>query len=201
MAISLKKGEKVNLSKENAGLSKVIVGLGWDEVEQDTSGGFFSKLLSAPKQHIDCDASAIMLKNGKFTDSKDLVYFNNLKHKSGTVIHKGDNLTGAGEGDDEEIFIDLANVPSEYDKIVIVANIYQAQQRNQHFGMVKNAFIRILDESTFKVLCKFDLTESYPDMTAMVFGEIYRHNNEWKFNAVGQGTKDTGIQALVNRYK
>ena len=121
MSISLQKGQKVSLSKDNAGLSKVIIGLGWDEVQQ-ARGGLF-----APKpQPIDCDASAILLKNGKFTDKTDVVYFGNLRHKSGTVQHMGDNLTGAGAGDDEQIIVDLANVPGEYDRIVIVVNIYQA---------------------------------------------------------------------------
>jgi stress response protein SCP2 len=194
MSISLQKGQKVNLSKENAGLSRVMVGLGWDEVERKR--GFF-----APKpQPIDCDASAILLKNGKLAGKQDLVYFGNLSHKSGTVQHLGDNLTGAGEGDDEQIIVDLSAIPTEYDRVVIVVNIYQAYQRKQHFGLIKNAFIRLVDAKTNVEMCKYNLSEDYSNMTAMIFGEIYRHNGEWKFNAIGQGTKDPGLGELANRY-
>lgn len=195
MSISLQKGQKVSLSKEHAGLSKVVIGLGWDEVEQG-KGGFFSK---KPKP-IDCDASALLLINGKLTSNEDIIYFGNLRHKSGTIQHMGDNLTGAGEGDDEQIVVDLANVPSEYDRIVLVVNIYQAVQRNQHFGMIKNAFIRLVDGRNNNEMCKYDLTENYSGMTAMIFGEVYRHNGEWKFNAIGQGTNDPGLGELAKRY-
>ncbi len=144
MSISLKKGQRVSLSKDNAGLSKIIVGLGWDEVQQSRGGGL-GRLFGARPQEIDCDASAILLKDGKLTNMQDLVYFGNLSHKSGTVNHMGDNLTGAGDGDDEQIIIDLSRVPEEYDRIVIVVNIYQAVRRKQHFGMIENAFIRLVD--------------------------------------------------------
>ena len=195
MSVSLQKGQKVSLSKDNAGLSKVVIGLGWDEVEQKR-GGFF-----APKpKPIDCDASALLLKNGKLVDKADIVYFGNLRHKSGTVQHMGDNLTGAGDGDDEQIVVDLARVPSEYDRIVLVVNIYHAIQRNQHFGMIQNAFIRLVDGRTNREMCRYNLTESYSGMTAMIFGEVYRHNGEWKFNAIGQGTNDPGLGELANRY-
>jgi stress response protein SCP2 len=171
-----------------------MVGLGWDEVERKR--GFF-----APKpQPIDCDASAILLQNGKFVGKQDLIYYGNLSHKSGTVQHMGDNLTGAGEGDDEQIIVDLAKMPAEYDRIVIVVNIYQAYQRKQHFGLVKNAFIRLVDAKTNTEMCKYNLSEDYSGMTAMIFGEIYRHDGEWKFNAIGQGTKDPGLGELANRY-
>ena len=206
MSVSLQKGQKVNLSKDNAGLAKVIVGLGWDEAKPSGGGGggFFATLFgggaATTHQAIDCDASAIMLKNGKFVDRTDLVYFGNLKHKSGTVNHMGDNLTGEGEGDDEQIVIDLSRVPSEYDKIVIVVNIYQAVQRKQHFGMIENAFIRLVDARNNKEMCKYNLTENYSGMTAMIFGEIYRHNGEWKFNAMGNGTTDPGIGELCRRF-
>ena len=206
MSVSLQKGQKVNLSKDNAGLAKVIVGLGWDEAKPSggSGGGFFATLFgggaTASHQAIDCDASAIMLKNGKFVDKTDLVYFGNLKHKSGTVNHMGDNLTGEGEGDDEQIVIDLSRVPAEYDKIVIVVNIYQAVQRKQHFGMIENAFIRLVDARNNKEMCKYNLTENYSGMTAMIFGEIYRHNGEWKFNAMGNGTTDPGIGELCRRF-
>lgn len=194
MSINLQKGQKVSLTKDNGGLSKVLVGLGWDEVEQKRG-------LFAPKpQSIDCDASALMLVGGKVTDKADIIYFGNLKHKTGTVQHLGDNLTGAGDGDDEQIIIDLASVPAQYDRIVMVVNIYQAIQRKQHFGLIQNAFIRIVDGSTNTEMCKFNLTEDYSNMTAMIFGEIYRHNGEWKFNAIGQGTTDPGLPEVVNRY-
>ena len=200
MSISLQKGQKVSLSKDNAGLAKVIVGLGWDEVKSSSGGGLFSSLFKAQPKPIDCDASAIMLKNGKFVDQKDLVYYGNLRHKSGTVNHQGDNLTGEGEGDDEQIIIDLSKVPQEYDKIVIVVNIYQAVQRNQHFGLIENAFIRLVDARGNRELCKYNLSENYDGMTAMIFGEVYRHNGEWKFSAIGQGTKDPGLVELCRRY-
>ena len=206
MSVSLQKGQKVNLSKDNAGLAKVIVGLGWDEAKPSGGGGggFFATLFgggaATTHQAIDCDASAIMLKNGKFVDRTDLVYFGNLKHKSGTVNHMGDNLTGEGEGDDEQIVIDLSRVPAEYDKIVIVVNIDQAVQRKQHFGMIENAFIRLVDARNNKEMCKYNLTENYSGMTAMIFGEIYRHNGEWKFNAMGNGTTDPGIGELCRRF-
>ena len=112
----------------------------------------------------------------------------------------GDNLTGAGAGDDEQIMISLAQVPEQYDHIVLVVNIYQAAKRKQSFGMIKNAFIRIIDGRTNQEMCKYDLSESYDGMTAMIFGEVYRHNGEWKFNAIGQATQDDGLQELIKRY-
>ncbi len=195
MSVSLQKGQKVSLSKDNAGLSKVIIGLGWDEAKP-AKRGFF-----APKpQPIDCDASAILLMNGKLCANDDVIYFNNLRHKTGTVQHMGDNLTGAGDGDDEQIVVDLAAIPEQYDRIVIVVNIYQAYQRKQHFGMIENAFIRLVDARNNTEMCKYNLSEDYTNMTAMIFGEIYRHSGEWKFNAVGQGTQDPGLGELVNRF-
>lgn len=194
MSVSLQKGQKVSLSKEHAGLSNVLVGLGWDEAPR-------KKGLFAPKpQAIDCDASAILLKNGKLCGKEDLVYFGNLRHPSGTVQHMGDNLTGAGEGDDEQILVDLSKVPNEYDRIVIVVNIYEAYERKQHFGMIENAFIRLVDGRNNNEMCKYNLSEDYSNMTAMIFGEIYRHNGEWKFSAVGQGTTDPGLGQLAHRY-
>lgn len=201
MSISLQKGQKVSLTKEGKeGLDKVIVGLGWDEAKSGGKGGLFGSLFSAPTQNIDCDASAIMLKNGKLVDGKDVIYFGNLQHTSGAVKHMGDNLTGAGEGDDEQIMIELSRVPAEYDRIVFVVNIYQAVQRQQHFGMIQNAFIRIVDARNRQELCKFNLSENYNGMTAMIFGEAYRHNGEWKFNAVGQATTDPALPDLCRRY-
>lgn len=112
----------------------------------------------------------------------------------------GDNLTGAGEGDDEQIIVDLSGVPQEYDRLVFVVNIYQAQKRGQHFGMIRNAFIRLVDASKNSEMCRYNLTDDYSGMTAMIFGEVYRHNGEWKFNAIGQGTTDPGVGELVQRY-
>jgi len=194
MSVSLQKGQKVSLSKDHAGLSKVIVGLGWDEVKRKT--GFF-----APKpQPVDCDASALALINGKLVYKEDIVFFGNLRHPTGTIEHMGDNLTGAGEGDDEQIMVDLSRIPQEYDRIVIVVNIYQAVARKQHFGMIENAFIRLVNAADQTEMCKYNLTDDYSGMTAMIFGEIYRHNGEWKFNAIGQGTNDPGLGELAKRY-
>ena len=194
MSISLQKGQKVNLSKDNAGLSKIMIGLGWDEVQRKRG-------LFAPKpQEIDCDASALLLTGGKVRRKEDLVFFGNLRHDSGAVLHMGDNLTGAGDGDDEQIAVDLSMVPAQYDRIVIVVNIYQAVERRQHFGMIQNAFIRLVDARNNNEMCKYNLTEDYSGMTAMIFGEVYRHNGEWKFNAIGQGTNDRSIGEIANRY-
>ena len=195
MSVKLQTGQKVSLSKENAGLSTVVVGLGWDEVEQKRKGFFASK----PKP-IYCDAFAILLKNGKLTDNNDVVYFGNLTHYTQSVRHMGDNLTGAGEGDDEQIIIDLNSVPAEYDRIVLAVNIYQARERAQHFGMIQNAFIRLVDGRNNSEMCIYNLTENYSNQTAMLFGEVYRHNGVWKFNAVGQGTTDNSIGEFARRY-
>ncbi len=196
MAISLQKGQKVSLTKDNVGLNKILVGLGWDEAKR--SKGLFS---FKPQQSVDCDASVILLTNGKLAAPKeDIVFFGNLRHKSGAIQHMGDNLTGAGDGDDEQIAIDLASVPSQYDRIVVVVNIYQAVSRHQHFGMIENAFCRIVDGRNNQELCRYNLTENYSGMTSMIFGEVYRHNGEWKFNAIGQGTTDPGLGELIKMY-
>lgn len=198
MSVSLKKGQKVSLTKERAGLSKIVIGLGWDEVKSEKRG--FASLFAAKPQDIDCDASAILLKNGKFVDKSDIVYFGNLRHKSGTVEHMGDNLTGAGVGDDEQIMVQLVDLPQDYDRIVLVVNIYQAIERKQHFGMIQNAFIRLIDAVANVEICRYNLTDNYSGMTAMIFGEVYRHGEEWKFNAIGQGTNDAGLNDLVKRF-
>ena len=189
MPINLSKGQKVDLTKGNPGLKNVMVGLGWDVNAFDSGADF------------DLDAAAFMLgSNGKCPTEKEFVFYGNLEHPSGSIKHMGDNLTGAGEGDDEQIVIDLSRVPAEYDKIVIVVNIYQAVQRKQHFGMIENAFIRLVDARNNKEMCKYNLTENYSGMTAMIFGEIYRYNGEWKFNAIGNGTKDPGLGELCQRF-
>lgn len=190
MPICLTKGQKVSITKDNPGLSKVVVGLGWDINQFDTGGAF------------DLDTAAFMLTDsGKVSKPEDFVFFGNLVHPSHSVQHMGDNLTGAGDGDDEQILVDLSRIPEKYDKIVIVVNIYQPIQRNQHFGMIQNAFIRLVDGKTNTEMCKYNLTENYSGMTAMIFGEIYRHNGEWKFNAIGQGTNDPGLGELSNKYR
>ena len=199
MAVNLQKGQKVNLKKDNGqALGRVMIGLGWDPIEKGASGGFLSSLFGS-NDNIDCDASVILLQGGNLKDNADIVYFGNLKHSSGAVRHMGDNLTGDGDGDDEQVFVDLNAVPANYDKLVFVVNIYQAMKRKQHFGMIKNAFIRIVDDSG-KEFCRYDLSEKYVGMTAMIFGEIYRHNGEWKFNAIGQATKDGDLGTMAKRY-
>ncbi len=195
MSVNLQKGQKVELRKNTGGsLRRVMVGLGWDEVQQKRS--FFG-----PKpQDIDCDASAVLCVDGKLQNVADLVFYNNLCHISGAVRHMGDNLTGAGEGDDEQIMVDLQSLPSQYDKIVFVVTIYQAHARNQHFGMIRNCFIRICDAETNQELCKYNLSENYTNMTAMIFGELYRYNGSWKFNAIGQPTQDDSISDMAKRF-
>ena len=194
MGISLQKGQKVSLTKEKAGLNRIVIGLGWDEVERKR--GFFAPKPTA----IDCDASALVLQDGKLKGKEDIVYFGNLKHHTGAIMHMGDNLTGAGAGDDEQIIVELSKIPEKYDKIILVVNIYDAYKRKQHFGMIKNAFIRLVDERDGKEVCRYNLSESYDNMTAMVFGEVYHHNGDWKFNAVGQGPQDEGLGQLAQRY-
>lgn len=200
MSVSLQKGQKVSLTKENSNLNKVVIGLGWDQIQKPGSSGGILGLFSAKPAEIDCDASALLLKNGKLASKEDIVYFGNLRHTSKAVIHQGDNLTGAGDGDDEQIVVQLANVPQEYDRIVIVVNIYHAVKRKQHFGMIQNAFCRLVDANKNVEMCRYNLTEDYSGMYAMIFGEIYRHNGEWKFNAIGQGTQDPGLSELAGRY-
>ncbi len=202
MGVNLVKGQKVNLQKsDGSSLHKVIVGLGWDEAQPQKSGGLLGSLFGSSKtQNIDCDASAFLCVSGKVVSNSDIVYFGNLNHVSGSVQHMGDNLTGAGDGDDEQIVVNLDQVPQNYDKIAFVVNIYQASQRNQHFGMIQNAFIRIVDADTNQELCKYNLSENYDNMTAMIFGEIYRHNGQWKFSAVGQATADNDIKSLARRF-
>jgi stress response protein SCP2 len=189
MSISLQKGQRVNLQKEDgSALKRVFVGLGWDPAQQ---GG----------QDIDCDASAILCdSHGKIISGKDLVYFGALIHPSGTVRHSGDNITGDGDGDDEEIVVELYAVPKEYEKIVFVVNIYQAEERRQHFGMIRNAFIRIVDAESNKEILKYNLSENYANMTALICAEIYRKDGTWKFNALGQATKDNSLSTILKRY-
>ena len=200
MAVNLQKGQKVDLTKGNPGLRHIMVGLGWDEAKKGV-GGLIGGLFGG-NQDIDCDASAILLNTeGKFVANKDVVYFGNLTHRSDAVKHMGDNLTGAGEGDDEQIFVDLGKIPESFSKIVFVVNIYEAKARKQNFGMIKNAFIRLVDSDKRSEMCRYNLSENYDGMTAMIFGEIYRHNGEWKFSAIGQGTTDDNIGEITKRYR
>jgi len=204
MSVNLQKGQKVSLKKSDGRkLSRLMVGLGWDaatESDAPKSGGFFSRIFSSKPANIDCDASVFVCRGGKFTSQEDLVYFGNLEHYSGAVKHMGDNLTGEGEGDDEQIFVDLDKIPADYDKLIFVVNIYQAVSRKQHFGMIRNAYIRIIDPDTREELCRFNLSDDYTDMLSMIAGEVYRYKGEWKFNALGTGTKDTGLGDLSKRF-
>lgn len=201
MGVNLQKGQKVSLKKENGqALTRICVGLGWDPaVQEKKSGGFFGSLFGGSTEDIDCDASVFVCRAGHLSSVDDIVYFGNLTHSSGAVRHTGDNLTGEGEGDDEQILVDLASVPEVYDKLVFVVNIYDAVSRKQDFGMIANAFIRICDDHG--EFCRYNLSDSYAGMTALIFGEIYRHNGEWKFNAIGQGTKDPGLRELAKRFQ
>ena len=188
MAISLQKGQKVDLTKGNAGLSKLLVGLGWDTNRYDGGSDF------------DLDAAAFLLgDNGKVVSDADFVFYGNLKHTSGSVEHAGDNLTGAGDGDDEIIKIDLANVPTGVAKIAFTVTIHEAQERSQNFGMVSNAFIRVADDSNGTELIRYDLGEDYSIETAVVIGELYRNGAEWKFNAIGSGFSG-GLAALCRNF-
>ena len=188
MPVNLKKGQKVSLTKENPGLKRVVVGLGWDVNAFDTGGDF------------DLDAAAFLLTDsGKVKDSGDFVFYGNLKHTSGSVQHMGDNLTGAGDGDDEQIKVDLSMVPEDISKIAFSATIYEAEARRQNFGQVNNAFIRIYNEETGEEILRYDLGEDFSLETAVVFGELYKNGNEWKFNAIGSGYQG-GLAALCANY-
>ena len=188
MAVSLKKGQKVDLTKGNPGLSKLLIGLGWDTNKYDGGHDF------------DLDAAAFLLgADGKVTSDADFVFYNNLKHASGSVEHLGDNLTGAGEGDDEQIKIDLAAVPASIEKIDFTVTIHEGESRNQNFGQVSNAFIRVVDEANNTELIRYDLGEDFSIETAVVVGELYRNNGEWKFNAIGSGFQG-GLSALGRNF-
>ena len=188
MPVNLKKGQKVSLTKENPGLKRVVVGLGWDVNAFDTGGDF------------DLDAAAFLLTDsGKVKDSGDFVFYGNLKHTSGSVQHMGDNLTGAGDGDDEQIKVDLSMVPEDISKIAFSATIYEAEARRQNFGQVNNAFIRIYNEETGEEILRYDLGEDFSIETAVVFGEVYKNGEEWKFNAIGSGYQG-GLAALCANY-
>lgn len=188
MGISLAKGQKISLSKTNPGLNKVVVGIGWDVNMYDTGGDF------------DLDASAFLLgANGKVTSQNDFIFYSQKNHPSGAVEHLGDNLTGAGEGDDEQIKVNLSLVPADIERIAFSVTIYEADARGQNFGMVSNSFIRIYNEETGEEILRYDLGEDFSIETAAIFGELYKNNGEWKFNAIGSGFQG-GLAAICNNY-
>ncbi|WP_351231267.1 TerD family protein [Streptomyces sp. NPDC002133] len=187
MGVSLAKGGNVSLSKEAPGLSAVLVGLGWDV--RTTTGTDF-----------DLDASALLVdEGGKVASDKHFVFYNNLKSPDGSVEHTGDNLTGEGEGDDEQIKVNLAAVPADVQKIVFPVSIHDAEARSQSFGQVRNAFIRVVNQADSAELARYDLSEDASTETAMVFGELYRNGAEWKFRAVGQGYA-SGLAGIVSDF-
>lgn len=188
MAVNLRKGQKVDLTKTNPDLKKITVGLGWDVNRYDGGAEF------------DLDASAFLLgANGHVNSDSDFVFYGNQNHASGAVTHAGDNRTGEGEGDDEQIFVDLSLVPAAVEKIDFTVTIYEAVERRQNFGQVSNAFVRIVDDATGQEIVRYDLEEDFSIETALVVGEIYRHNGEWKFNAIGSGYQG-GLEALCRAY-
>ena len=182
--ISLSKGQKVDLTKGKPGLSKLTVGLGWDTNKYDGQANF------------DLDAAVFLLgANSKVQSDSDFVFYNNTRHSSGAVQHMGDNRTGAGEGDDEVIHIDLAAVPADIDKIDFTVTIHDAEARRQNFGQVSNAYIHVIDDAKGEELIRYDLGEDFSIETAVIVGELYRNAGEWKFNAIGSGFKG-GLRAL-----
>jgi tellurium resistance protein TerD len=187
MSVSLSKGGNVSLSKAEPGLSRVLIGLGWDV--RMTEGNDF-----------DLDASAFLLgEDGKVRGDSDFVFYNNLKSPEGSVEHTGDNRTGEGEGDDEALKVVLPRVPTAIHKIAVAVTIHDGEARRQSFGMVSNAFIRVVNDETGREIARYDLTEDASTETAMIFGEVYRHQGEWKFRAVGQGYRG-GLAPLARNY-
>jgi stress response protein SCP2 len=204
MSINLVKGQKIDLTKGRSSLSSIMVGLGWDPVEKKKSGGFLGGLLGGAGgggAEVDCDASVILLdENGKLKSKQNLVYFGNKTSQDGSVVHSGDNLTGDGDGDDEVINLNLNSISPSVHRLVFVVNIYQAKQRKQDFGLIQNAFIRLVDNSSKEELIHYNLTENYAGKTSLIPGELYRHGTEWKFSAVGEGTLDSDISSIANKY-
>ena len=188
MPINLSKGQKVDLTKKNPGLKKIMVGLGWDVNAFDSGFDF------------DLDAAAFMLDaSGKCPSDKEFVFYGNLVHSSEGVKHMGDNLTGEGEGDDEQILVDLTKVPANIERIAFTVTIYEAEARHQNCGQVSNSYIRLVDETTGTEMIHYDLGEDFSIETAIVVGELYRNNGEWKFNAIGSGFQG-GLAALCGHY-
>lgn len=188
MSINLSKGQRIDLTKTNPGLTKVIVGLGWDTNRYDGGHDF------------DLDASAFLTDDsGKATQDLDFVFYNNLVHPSGSVEHTGDNRTGEGDGDDEQIKIDFSKVPANISRIAITVTIHDAEMRSQNFGQVSNAFVRVVNEDTNEEILRYDLGEDFSVETAVVICELYKHNGDWKFNAVGSGFSG-GLAALCRNF-
>lgn len=199
MAVNLVKGQKIDLTKGNAGLNQIMVGLGWDPVS--SGKGLLKAMFGGGQKDIDCDASVIMVgANNKLGNNKDIVYFGNLTHPSRSVKHMGDNLTGDGAGDDEQIFVELKAVPANVEKLIFVVNIYDCVSRRQDFGMIQNAYIRIVDNHSKQEILRFNLTDNYKGYTALEVGEVYRNGGEWKFAALGNGTTDVSLKNMVNKY-
>ena len=187
MAVSLQKGGNVSLEKVAPGMTKCLLGLGWDS--RATDGADF-----------DLDASVFLLNaEGKVKADNGFIFFNNLVSECGSVEHTGDNLTGEGEGDDEQVKVDLSKVPSDITKIIVSVTIHEAESRKQNFGQVSNAFIRIVNEATNEEVVRYDLSEDYSIETALIFGELYQHNGSWKFKAIGQGFEG-GLGPLARQY-
>ena len=188
MAINLQKGQKVDLTKGNAGLNNILIGLGWDTNKFDGNVDF------------DLDASVFLVgENGKCGSDADFIFYNNLTGGNGSVVHTGDNLTGEGEGDDEQVKVQLNEIPANIHKVVFTININDAKEKNQNFGQVSNAFLRIVDNDKNVELIHFDLGEDFSIETSVVAGELYRHSGEWKFNAIGMGYQG-GLEALCKEY-
>jgi tellurium resistance protein TerD len=187
MSVSLSKGGNLSLSKEEPGLARILIGLGWDVRMSDGTD-------------FDLDASAFLLGPGdRVRTDEDFIFYNNLRSADGAVEHTGDNRTGEGDGDDEALKVDLTRVPVAVQKIAIAVTIHEGEARRQSFGMVSNAFIRIVNDATGREISRYDLAEDASTETAMIFGEVYRHNGEWKFRAVGQGYKG-GLAPLARNY-
>lgn len=187
MSVSLAKGGNVSLSKEEPGLTHILIGLGWDT--RTTDGTDF-----------DLDASAFLLGAGdRVRGDADFIFYNNLRSSDGSVEHTGDNRTGEGDGDDEALKVELARVPGDVQKIAVTVTIHEGEARRQSFGMVSNAFIRIVNDATGREIARYDLTEDASTETAMIFGEVYRHNGDWKFRAVGQGYQG-GLAPMARNY-
>ena len=195
MSINLQKGQRISLKKEAPSLSRLMCGLGWDVAEK--SGGWFS---SSPD--FDLDAFVVCLdENDKLTNKSNIVYFGNLRHSSGAITHLGDNLTGDGEGDDEQIIVDLPRVPASIHKLLFLINIYEAQKRKQELSQVANAFVRLVDVSNRQEIARYKLSGSqYQNQNGLILGEVYRHNDEWKMAAIGEAFEAKGIGDLAKRY-
>lgn len=198
MVVNLQKGQKTDVTKGNAGLSKIVVGLGWDVNKYDGQANFD---LDASAFLLDANGKALIKtdSSGRVTSDSDMVFYGNLKHNSGSVSHTGDNLTGEGEGDDEQIKVDLSAVPSSVEAIAFTVTIYDATNRKQNFGQVSNAFVRIFNEETNEELIRYDLGEDYSVETALVVGKLYRKDGEWKFEAIGSGYNN-GLEGLLNDF-